>query len=342
MTDLYQMLLDLVRWFLDAMLIILESLGLSGGYLHRFVEWLSGDVALWLAGGLAAVILAIWAMLAGGLVMWLDRRVRAHVEGRRGPRLTGPWGILQGTADWLKLLLRKREGIPSAGAAALSGALALAALALIPLGPWAKLADPGWGLVVASTLLALAPIPLALMEPRGMRHGAAAGATASGVVLLLSIASVFLVGGTASGEGLVEAQGEWGWGMILSPLGFVLFMLVMYWGSTGLAKVRTTSREREGWPGPHSSIGRFAVATRFLGLAVLGAVVFLGGWSGPVADGAWWTLLKAYILVAVASLFAAAMPRPSTTETARAVRNHWLPLAALNLVVIAAIMEVMA
>ena len=342
MTDLYQMLVDLVRWALDIALIVLEGLGLSGGYLHGSVEWLYGDPALWLAGGLAAVILAIWTMLAGGLAMWMDRRVRARVEGRRGPRHTGPWGILQGSADWLKLLLRKRECIPSAGAAALSGALALAALALIPLGPWARLADPEWGLVVAATLLALAPIPLALMEPRGKRHGAAAEATAAGVVLLLSIASVLLVGGTASGEGIVESQGEWGWGIVLSPLGFILFMLVMYWGSTGLARVRANSREREGWPGPHRSIGRFAVSARFLGLAVLGAVVFLGGWSGPVADGAWWTLLKAFILVAVASMFAAAMPQPSTTQTARSVRNHWLPLAALNLVVIAAIMEVMA
>jgi NADH-quinone oxidoreductase subunit H len=90
------------------------------------------------------------------------------------------------------------------------------------------------------------------------------------------------------------------------------------------------------------SIGRFAVATRFLGMAVLGSVVFLGGWAGPVAEGAWWTLLKAYVLVAVASMFAAAMPRPSQAGTARAVRNHWLPLAALNLVVVAGILEVMA
>ena len=129
---------------------------------------------------------------------------------------------------------------------------------------------------------------------------------------------------------------------MLSPLGFLLFMMVMFWAAMGLEKARSTSRERAGWTGPHKANTRYAITARYLGLAVLGAVVFLGGWSGPVADGAWWTLVKAAVLIVIASMFAAAMPRASDTDVARAIRNHWLPLAAINLVVVAAVMEVMA
>ncbi len=342
MSDLYQLYLDIVRWFLDVVLVVLESLGIEEGYLHGFVEWLNGDAALWLAAGVAAVFLIIWTLLAAELTMWVDRRVRARVEGRRGPRHVGAWGALQGIADWFKLLLKKRPGVPSAAGAALSWAMVLGALALLPLGPWLKLADPVWGLVVAAGLLALAPVPMAAMAPAGRRHAQVAEATASGAVLLLSIASMLLVGGTSSGVDIVESQADWGWGIVLAPLGFLLFMLVMFWESMRLSRVRSTSRVQEGWPGPHMAIGRSAVAARYLALGILGALVFLGGWSGPVADGAWWTLTKAYILVIVASMFAAAVPLATPEGTAQAVRNHWLPLASLNLVVVAAIVEVMA
>jgi NADH-quinone oxidoreductase subunit H len=340
--DLYQLYLDIVHWFLDAVLVVFEGLGIEEGYIYGFFEWLNGDAALWLAGGLAAVFLIIWTLMAAELTLWADRRVRARVEGRSGPRHVGAWGTLQGVADWFKLLLKKRPGVPSAAGAALSWALVLGALALLPLGPWLKLADPEWGLIVAAGLLALAPVPMATMAPAGQRHAQAAEATASGAVLLLAIASMLLVGGTSSAVNIVEVQADWGWGIILAPLGFMLFMLVMFWESMRLSRVRTTSHACEKWPGPHMAIGGSAVAARYFALGVLGAVVFLGGWSGPVSDGAWWTLAKAYILVIVASLFAAAVPLATPEGTARAVRNHWLPLASINLVVVAAIVEVMA
>jgi len=341
-SDLLQLYLDIVRWFLDAALAVLEGLGVEEGYLHGFVEWLNGDAAVWLAAGLAAIILILWTLLTAGLATWADRRIHARVEGRRGTRHVGAWGTLQSVADWFKLLLKKRPGVPSAAGAAVSWTLVLGALALLPLGPWLKLADPEWGLVVAAGLLALAPVPMAMMAPAGRRHAEAAEATASGAVLLLSIASILLVGGTSSAVDIVAVQNHWGWGIVLAPLGFMLFMLVMFWESMRLSRVRSTSRTREGWPGPHMAIGRSAVGARYFALGILGALVFLGGWSGPVTDGALWTLAKAYILVIVASMFAAALPLATPEGTARAVRNHWLPLASFNLVVMAAIMEVMA
>jgi NADH-quinone oxidoreductase subunit H len=129
---------------------------------------------------------------------------------------------------------------------------------------------------------------------------------------------------------------------MLSPLGFLLLLAVMTWESDRFARLRTTGTARETWPGPHRSLGLFTVSARYYGLAVMGTLLFLGGWQGPLEDGVWWTLLKAFVLVAFTSMVAGAMPLGRPAERARTVRTQWLPLSALNLVLVAAIMEVVA
>lgn len=328
-------LADAADWAID-------GLGMGGGAVDRLVAWLGYEADLVLASLLAAVVLAAWAMTTGGLASWLDRRVRARVEGRRGPRVRGPGGSLQGLVDWLKLMLRKREGAPSAAPAALSASLVLAALAIVPLGPWGKLADPEWGLPVAAVLVALSALPLAAMEVRGRRLAAAAEAAGVGSVLVLSIASVVLAARGGSAEAVVEAQAGGRWGLVISPLGFLLLMVALHWESSRLERGRRTGASREEWPGPHRALARYALAVRYYAVAVMGAVAFLGGWEGPGPDGLWWTLLKAFALVALASAFAAATPAATAASVARAARARWLPLATLNLVVVAVILEVMA
>jgi NADH-quinone oxidoreductase subunit H len=72
----------------------------------------------------------------------------------------------------------------------------------------------------------------------------------------------------------------------------------------------------------------------------LGSLLFLGGWLGPVEDGAWWTVLKAFVLMAFTSMVAGAMPLGRPAERASTVRTRYLPLATLNLVLVAAVLEV--
>lgn len=340
MSDLFDLYLSIVRWILDADLTILEHMGMGGGYIHGFIKWLALEAELYLAAGIAAIGLILWTLLTATLVAWTDRRVRARVQGRAGPRHVGAFGLLQVLADWFKLMLKKRNGIPSAVPAGVSGAMVLAALALMPLGPWVRLADPDWGLVVVTGLLALSPLPMAAMAPQGKRHPEIAEVVGSGIVLMLAAGSVMVVGGTARSSGLVEMQADNGWGLLLSPLGFLLLLVVMTWESDRLARVRATSSHREAWPGPHSALGLFTVAARYFGLGVLGALLFLGGWLGPIEDGVWWSLLKAFVMVAFTSMISGALPLGRSVERANAVRTRYLPLATLNLVLVAMVLEV--
>jgi len=54
----------------------------------------------------------LFTIALGFLFDWLDRKTAARMQGRIGPKITGPSGILQPLADFLKLLF-KEEIIPS-------------------------------------------------------------------------------------------------------------------------------------------------------------------------------------------------------------------------------------
>ena len=213
---------------------------------------------------------------------------------------------------------------------------------MLPLGPWRRLADPAWSTMVAATLLALSTVPTALVSSHGQRHPALAESAGSGVVLILAVASVVLITGSGRGDELVGFQKEVGWGGLLAPLGFTLFLLAMYWDSARLERARGTGRTREEWPCPRRAMERFVGATRYYSLGVLGAIVFQGGWLGPGQDGHWWTLLKAMLLLALVSSVAGALPLISRGDTAHDIRRRWFPVAAINLVLVAGILEVMA
>ena len=52
-----------------------------------------------------AVVAAILVSLA--FLLYMDRKVWAAVQLRRGPNVVGPWGILQSFADFMKFMLKE-------------------------------------------------------------------------------------------------------------------------------------------------------------------------------------------------------------------------------------------
>ena len=340
MSDLLDLYLSLVHLVLRAVDHAVEGLGLGGGYLDRFVDWLAADADVAIAAVIAALVAAAWSGLAGAAVSWLDLRIRARLEGRVGPSYRGLGGVMQGWADWAKLMLRRPRWRPSAAGAALSGALVIASLVLIPVGGMMRVIDPAWGMVAATAMLAAAPLPLVVAEPGGEGYHRWRSALGSGLLLALSVGAALMITGTASADALVSFQRDNLWFAPLAPVAFVLFLYALWLGAGRLAQDRADARRAGG--GDAMALARYSMAGRQFALALLGAVVFLGGWAGPIAEGCWWTFLKAAVLIAVASLLSATYPMPSSADSARTVRVRWLPLAAVNLLVIAIVLEVMA
>ena len=84
------------------------------------------------------ILLLLPVLTAVALVVWLDRRVWAFVQKRKGPNVVGPFGLLQTLADALKYLF-KEIIIPASSnkvifilAPVVTMTLALVAWAVIP------------------------------------------------------------------------------------------------------------------------------------------------------------------------------------------------------------------
>ena len=50
------------------------------------------------------LFLLVPLLVAVAMIVWLDRRVWAFVQKRRGPNVVGPFGLLQTLADALKYI----------------------------------------------------------------------------------------------------------------------------------------------------------------------------------------------------------------------------------------------
>ena len=99
------------------------------------------------------IFLILPVLTAVALIVWLDRRVWAFVQKRRGPNVVGPFGLLQSLADAFKYIF-KEIIIPATSnkiifilAPIVTMTLALIAWAVIPFGENLVLADINVGIL---------------------------------------------------------------------------------------------------------------------------------------------------------------------------------------------------
>ena len=110
----------------------------------EFFQTYLGEVFGWLVAHLILILLiALPVMLCMALSTWVDRKVWAAMQMRRGPNVVGPIGVMQPFADGLKLFL-KETIVPSGAnkgvffiAPIITFVLALVSWAVIPF-------DAGW------------------------------------------------------------------------------------------------------------------------------------------------------------------------------------------------------
>src|ERR671930_2640107 len=99
------------------------------------------------------VIIAVFPLVAGYIVL-VERKVLADFQVRLGPMRVGPHGLLQPSADALKLLL-KEDIVPTEAdkaifwfAPVISTFTALASFSVLPLSDWLYVADVNVGILV--------------------------------------------------------------------------------------------------------------------------------------------------------------------------------------------------
>jgi NADH-quinone oxidoreductase subunit H len=162
------------------------------------------------------------------------------------------------------------------------------------------------------------------------------------VFMGLSLMGVVLQAGSINLVRIVEAQRHL-WFIVPQFLGFVLFLIA------GLAETRRIpfdlpEAESELIAGYHSEysgmkFGMFFVG-EYLGIVLISsliAILFLGGWRGPLLPPLVWFLLKMVALIVFFILVRASLPRPRFDQLMSWGWKLMLPLSLVNILVTGAI-----
>ena len=101
----------------------------------------------WWISLIKAVFIFVFLVVSTLVMIWAERRVVARMQQRIGPNRVGPFGLLQGLADGIKLAL-KEDIIPTAAdnavfilAPIISATTCFLAFAVIPFGPVVSILD---------------------------------------------------------------------------------------------------------------------------------------------------------------------------------------------------------
>ncbi len=331
-----------------------------------------GAHAAWAAGGrppallnlllqLAAVaVVTVFIALNAMFIIYLDRKVAARMQVRRGPNRVGPLGLLQTLADTVKLLI-KEDIIPSNADKAvfrIAPVIVLLAtfmlFAVLPFGKGLVAADINVGVVYflavgSMTVLGILAGGWASNNKYsligGMRSAAQIVSYEVPAALAL-LADAMLAGSLRLGD-IVQAQPPVGF-ILLQPLGFLIFLISSN-AEINRAPFDLPEADSElvsGFVTEYSGL-RFALffLAEYTNLFLVGAFAttfYLGGWRGPLLPPVVWFFLKTYLVVFVLMWIRWTFPRLRVDHLMEFSWKLLVPLALANLLVTAVLVKVLA
>ncbi len=306
----------------------------------------SAPVSLAIVFGVIIVALST----ASGLI-WLERRLLAVWQDRYGPNRVGPFGLLQVLADMIKIIT-KEDWVPPFADAAVFVLAPVAILvpvlltfAVITYAPGIAVADLNIGLLffLAMSSLTVYGVVLAgwASDSKYSLLGsmrAAAQMLSYEVFMSLSLMGVVMLAGSFDLKTIVDSQKDL-WYIVPQLPGMLIFLMA------GIAETRRLpfdlpEAEGELVAGFHSEYSgmKFALffVEEYLGItliSILIAVLFLGGWQGPLLPPLLWLALKTLLFICLFILLRATFPRPRYDQLMSFGWKVMLPLSLLNLVI---------
>lgn len=287
---------------------------------------------------------------------WLERKTQARMQGRRGPILAGPYGILQPVADFFKLT-SKEEIIPeyaekfvfNLGPPLFFAAPAIGTIFIPVLGAQAIVSNE-FDILFVLFILAFSALMAAML---GYTTGGRWSIIATGrlvvqytgyeVPLIIALVTPAVLAHNLSISGIVLAQHNL-WFIVLAPLSFVVFIVA------ALAELEKPpfdipSAKTEivgGWMTEFS--GRplaYIKLTKDLSYAFLSALavsIFLGGplgpvlFSNPLLQSVLYFIYFAVKLFAVGFLIFTIRTSLARVKIRQAVRLFWMVITPLSLI----------
>jgi NADH-quinone oxidoreductase subunit H len=326
-----------------------------------------------------AVLIFVVLVLLTLFNIWFERRVVARMQHRIGPNVHGPFGLLQSLADGVKLAL-KEDIIPKAAdkavfliAPVIATIPAFVTFAVIPFGPVVNMFG-------YETPLQLTDMPVAVLFVMAIAsvgiYGIVLGGWSSGstysllgglrssaqmisyeVAMGLALVAVFLYAGSMSTSGIVAAQADFWYALILAP-SFVIYLISMV-GETNRAPFDLPEAEGELVGGFHTEYSSLKFALFFLAeyinmatVSALATTLFLGGWAAPWgianiwpgANEGYWPLLwffgKVMFFIFIFIWLRGTLPRLRYDQFMHFGWKRLIPIALLWIVAVATIRSI--
>ena len=298
----------------------------------------------------AVMILAVMSAFAY-LFGWIERKVIAKSQYRHGPTYLGKYGLLQNMADLIKLISKEKvtpanaEKLLFSAMPQLLVAMTIFAILIIPFTPNIAVTNIGIGLLALFVLIAFSPIVLFLAGFASGNKFADISAQRSVLMLIgyelpvmIVIASIVVAANSYNLHSIVLQQSK-EYFALLMPLGLFVFFVAML---AELERSPFDLREADseliaGWltdvSPPYYALALFIDYTRMFMGSLLIAVLFFGGWLGPVMPPILWLLAKAFIISLIIIVIRVSVVR---MRIDRILRFGWfwlIPLSLINLVI---------
>ena len=302
-------------------------------------------------------------LVSVALIVWLDRRVWAFVQKRRGPNVVGPFGILQTLADALKYIF-KEVIIPASAdkiifvlAPIITLTLAFIAWAVIPFSNEMVLANINVGILYLFAVSSLGVYGIILGGWASNSKYPFLGAIRSAAQMVsyevsigIIIINVLLCVGSLNLNKIVLAQENVWFIFPLFPMFIVFFISAL--AETNRPPFDLPEAESELVAGYQTEYSGMMYAMFWLGeyanillLCALGSILFLGGWLSPIdiypfniLPGPFWMIFKILGLFILFSLVKAIVPRYRFDQLMRLGWKIFLPFSLIWLVLTASLL----
>ena len=298
------------------------------------------------------LFLLIPVLVTVAMIVWLDRRVWAFVQKRRGPNVVGPFGLFQSLADALKYIF-KEIIIPASSnkvifilAPIVTMTLALISWAVIPFGENYVISNINVGILYLFAVSSLGVYGIIMGGWASNSKYPFLGAIRSAAQMVsyevsigVIIINVLLCAGSLNLNDIVMAQKKIWFVIPLFPM-FVIFFISAL-AETNRPPFDLPEAEAELVAGYQTEYSGMMYAMFWLGeyanillMCAMGSILFLGGWL-PLIDiypfsiipTPIWLIFKILFLFILFALVKAIVPRYRYDQLMKLGWKVFLPLS---------------
>ncbi len=298
------------------------------------------------------LILLIPVLVSVAMIVWLDRRVWAFVQKRRGPNVVGPFGLFQSLADALKYMF-KEIIIPASSnkiifilAPIVTMTLALIAWAVIPFSESFALTNINVGILYLFAVSSLGVYGIIMGGWASNSKYPFLGAIRSAAQMVsyevsigVIIINVLLCVGSLNLKDIVLAQENLWFIIPLFPMFIIFFISAL--AETNRPPFDLPEAEAELVAGYQTEYSGMMYAMFWLGeyanillMCAMGSILFLGGWLSPIdlfpfnlIPGPLWMIFKILFLFILFSLVKAIVPRYRYDQLMKLGWKIFLPMS---------------